>query len=222
MTTLLKPLQHCSLRNHREGHDDGNYRAIRLSTRWCLVVRDAKRLIYHTACTGGSVKSIHIKTDSQNKTDPTSKTNIQVLMLGGPYDFHINSDNGQNNDASFFRKPTSHVKISIGVTSNTLLALASFLGTVLARISWTDQQAFPTTGLSGVDKVDQIAARLSRNPQGCEHRGYIAILHLHCRPMRRHLVWECREYCSWRIDRNKIHWTMHTRHIPYRRQSIPL
>lgn len=79
----------------------------------------------------GSVTLIAKNTDNKIKPDPSSRTNIRIPLSTGQYVFNVHFDNGPHDEATFFRKATCRVKITItiDIMSNALLTEASLLDT---------------------------------------------------------------------------------------------
>lgn len=62
-----------------------------------------------------------------NKIDASGKTNVQLPLPAIQYVFNVHFDNGQHDVASYLRKPTYRIKISMIATSRIILAVASLL-----------------------------------------------------------------------------------------------
>lgn len=72
----------------------------------------------------GSVKIVRTKTSWQNRTERIEKSNIRLLSPAGPYVLNVHLEEDLHDAASSICIPNFHIKILIGVKSNTLLTSA--------------------------------------------------------------------------------------------------
>lgn len=82
-----------------------------------------------------------MEADSQNKTDVITKTNIWLPPVTRRYISSVHFENSPREVASFVRKQTYHVKISINCTANDLLTVARLLD-MIAGLNLIDKD-FP-------------------------------------------------------------------------------
>lgn len=168
----------------------------------------------------GIISLVQTKADWRKRTEVIVKAHFLLPPATAKYILNLRFDNCQHDVASFFRKPTYHVRFVDYCYVEGLVDRGEL--TLYGHHPELDQQVLPTACLKRIHYSGESVTIVNGESLNREHRSHRSPAHSFRRPMRMRLLCDCRKPRWLRIARNVVCLPIHTQDIMNRDKNSPL